>query len=340
MLIFSINHSIIVCRMKYTIREISEITNVAVSTVSKALNGQKGVSEKKRQEILRIAEKVHYQPNANARALAHRKTSTIGLIVPGDADYSLSGVYWSVLIAAIAKEANSQKYNLMLICPDLQRPDQTISEIIQKQAVDGLIIPSELVTKKDVKALMEAGLPFVMQGCSPVAEHCCVDVKNKDGARKLTAALIARGYKRIGCVAGDRKLLYTQERVEGFMEEMKNAGFASDAILYTSYSKEETQENIRTFTEAFPDLDALFISAGGEFPFYIIDVLKEKNYDLHAFGLAVFGDYTPYHYLPYRIITASQPVRKMGIQDTKNLLQLINKETPPSLSLFDTEIQS
>ena len=41
--------------MKYTIKEIAELTGVAKSTVSKALNGQKGVSEEKRIEIMKLA---------------------------------------------------------------------------------------------------------------------------------------------------------------------------------------------------------------------------------------------------------------------------------------------
>ena len=40
--------------MKYTIKEIAELTGVAKSTVSKALNGQKGVSEEKRELMMKL----------------------------------------------------------------------------------------------------------------------------------------------------------------------------------------------------------------------------------------------------------------------------------------------
>ena len=49
---------------KLTINEIAKMANVAKSTVSKALNGQKGVSEENRQRILSLVEDVNYQPNA------------------------------------------------------------------------------------------------------------------------------------------------------------------------------------------------------------------------------------------------------------------------------------
>ena len=68
--------------MKYSIKEISELAHVAPSTVSKALNGQRGVSEEKRAEIIKIAGEHNYIPNASARALSHKSAEAIGLIIP------------------------------------------------------------------------------------------------------------------------------------------------------------------------------------------------------------------------------------------------------------------
>ena len=70
--------------MNYTINEIAEMAHVAKSTVSKALNGQKGVCDEKRKEILKLAGKMNYRPNASARALAQHRSETIGLIIPAD----------------------------------------------------------------------------------------------------------------------------------------------------------------------------------------------------------------------------------------------------------------
>ena len=113
--------------MNYTIAEISEMAHVAKSTVSKALNGQKGVSEAKRQEILKLVGDMNYRPNLAARALAKRKTETIGLIIPADVDYTLSGVYWSVIIAAVADEASKRNYNLLLIMLNKENPLKTLT---------------------------------------------------------------------------------------------------------------------------------------------------------------------------------------------------------------------
>jgi LacI family transcriptional regulator len=87
-----------------------------------------------------------------------------------------------------------------------------------------------------------------------------------------------------------------------------------------------------------PNLDALFLAAGGEFAFYVFEVLQERGVDMSHFGIAVFDEYRPFHFLPFPVIAGRQPIRQMGSQDARNLFQLIEKETPPSLSLFDIEI--
>ncbi len=96
--------------MKLTINEIAEMAHVAKSTVSKALNGQKGVSDKNRQRILNLVHTLNFQPNASARALAQNKTGTIGLVLPHNAGYSLSGAYWVEITTSIAATASQHDY--------------------------------------------------------------------------------------------------------------------------------------------------------------------------------------------------------------------------------------
>lgn len=63
-----------------TIREISERANVSIATVSKVMNGKRGVNPATRQMILDIAKELNYRPNLNARFLKSGSTRTIGII--------------------------------------------------------------------------------------------------------------------------------------------------------------------------------------------------------------------------------------------------------------------
>ena len=324
--------------MNYTINEIAEMAHVAKSTVSKALNGQKGVCDEKRKEILKLAGKMNYRPNASARALAQHRSETIGLIIPADVGYSLSGIYWAEIIAAVAEEVNKRNYNLLLIIPSKENPTKTIENIILKKSIDGVIVPAEQLTAEELRMFTEFNIPFVLQGRTPLCKHYCVDVRNTEGAEMLTGELIKKGYRHIGCITGPESFQYTQERLEGFKNVLRRENIEYAPVKSTLYSLEETRKTVIDFVRNNPELDALFISAGGEFVFYIIDILKEERKDLSKFGIAVFDDYRPFHYMPFNIISAKQPIKQMGTQDAKILFQLIEREEPPTMSLFDISL--
>lgn len=325
---------------KLTINELAEMAHVAKSTVSKALNGQKGVSQENRERILKLASQLNFQPNASAQALAQNRTGTIGLVLPHAAGYSLSGAYWTEIITAVAATVTSRKYNLMLIVPP---PGGTSSDaielVIKRKNVDGLIIGSEQIDTKSLVALMFAEIPFVLLGQNPVINHCCVDVRNADGTERAVTELLSRGYRHIGCICGLDSYYYTQQRVEGFKKAMTAFNLEPCGIVYTLYSQSETREATAELIDNHPEMDAVFIAAGGDFVLNILDVIKLQGLDMKKFGVAVFDDYRIFDYLPVPIIAVKQPILEMGTKTAEILFDLINKtNTPPPVTLFDAEI--
>ena len=65
-----------------TIKDIARLANVSPATVSRAINFRVGVGPETRRNILDICVSSGYMPNALARGLVKRKTSTIGIMVP------------------------------------------------------------------------------------------------------------------------------------------------------------------------------------------------------------------------------------------------------------------
>ena len=68
--------------MAVTIKDVADRAQVSYTSVSRALNGKKGVSEETCEKILVIAEEMGYRPNALARGLVNNRTYTLGLIIP------------------------------------------------------------------------------------------------------------------------------------------------------------------------------------------------------------------------------------------------------------------
>ncbi len=317
--------------MKLTINEIAEMAQVAKSTVSKALNGQKGVSEENRKRILNIVRQVNFQPNSAARALAQNKTGTIGFVLPHEAAFSLSGVYWAGIVTAVAAEVSKRGGNLMVITPseDAENPFASLESIIRRRIVDGLIIGAEQLDTKSMMSILMEDIPFVFIGRNAVLQHYCVDVNNTEGAAAVVSQLINHGYKHIACITGPADYLYTQDRITGFTDAMNAANLDGTRIVHTSYLEEDTRKNTAKLTERYPDTDALFITAGGEFVLTILETLRLSGISLRGFGFGVFDDSRIFDFLDFPIITAKQPIKRLGSTAAQLLFDLI-EGTPPA----------
>jgi LacI family transcriptional regulator len=326
--------------MKLTINEIADIAQVAKSTVSKALNGHKGVSDEKRKQILALAEELNYEPSATAQALASNRTGTIGLLIPHEAGYSLSGAYWSSMITSIAQSANTHNYSLMILTPangeGLFAPVETV---IRRRNVDGLIIGAEQLEPGVAARLVEEEIPFVLIGRNPQVQHYSVDVDNKGGSERLVSHLLESGYRKIVCLAGPAEYHYSQERIEGYQTALRKAGVSWIAVENTVYTAEAARAVMAKILEKYPDMDALYVTAGGEFLLDCIDVLRLSGINLRSFGLGAFDDYRFFDYLEIPVCTIRQPLSEIGQTAANLIFMFINGEKPAQLNhILDVEL--
>src|SRR6266487_4886066 len=68
--------------MSVRLEDIAKETGFSISTVSRVLsNSNYPVSEQIREQVIRVAETLGYQPNIAARSLRTDRTNTIGILV-------------------------------------------------------------------------------------------------------------------------------------------------------------------------------------------------------------------------------------------------------------------
>lgn len=315
--------------MGLTIKEIAEMAQVAKSTVSKVLNGQKGISEEKRNRILKIIQEVNYQPNSAARALSKKQNGTIGFILPHEAGYSLSGLYWTEIVTAVASEVARHGNNLMIITPAEEgEPFHNLEAAIRSHVIDGLIIGAEQIDTKNMYLIMSENIPFVFIGQNQTLQHFCVDVDNQEGSEKIISQLIDHGYKKIACISGPQEYQYTRERLDGFRNIMMKAGLEAGRVFHTSYHEEDAMKTATKLIETFPDTDAIYITAGGAFALAIFDALRFGGISLKDIGFGIFDDNKIFDFLDFPIITAEQPIKQMGTLATKILFDQLAGNPP------------
>jgi LacI family transcriptional regulator len=314
--------------MKLTINEIAAMAQVAKSTVSKALNGQKGVSDEKRAQILDLAARLDYHPNASAQALASNRSGSIGLLLPHQAGHSLSSAYWSAVISAVAREARSRGYNLLILSPgpgdDIVEP---IGSLLKRRNVDGLVLGAERLDSRAVAILGAAAVPYVLIGRSPGIQHYSVDVDNEAASRSLVSYLAEKGWRRVACLAGPEEYLYTRQRVAGYRQALEEAGLEWQRVEYSPYpGGPESSAALDRLLGEGPD--ALFVTAGGEFILDALDAIKRREPEPSRFGLAVFDDYRFFDYLGLPVARMRQPLGEIGAKAASLLFMLMDGRQP------------
>lgn len=232
-----------------TIYQIAEESGVAVSTVSRVLNGGEHVSKKTMEKVTRVIEKYNFSPNAVARAMSNHHTQTIGVLMP-----DITNPYFSALFLEIERYALSQQYSVIL-CNTLyggashgvQNPFDEIRylKMMKEKMVDGVIVTGGQLDLQDtppeyIRALndLNKSIPVVIIG--PELECCdCLFVNRNlgGGVASLVQHLAALGNRRIGFVGGEVGVRQTEERLKAYQNAMKSLGLAvtQDMIALSDY---------------------------------------------------------------------------------------------------------
>ena len=65
-----------------TIYDVAREAGVSMATVSRVVNGNKNVKRNTRKKVLEVIDRLDYRPNAVARGLASKRTTTVGVVIP------------------------------------------------------------------------------------------------------------------------------------------------------------------------------------------------------------------------------------------------------------------
>ncbi len=149
-----------VCNVNITIYDVAREANVSMATVSRVVNGNPNVKPVTRKKVLEVIERLGYRPNAVARGLASKKTTTVGVIIP-----DISNIFFAELARGIEDIATMYKYNIILSNSD-QNTDKELhllNTMLGKQ-VDGLYLWVEILPHAHVAEFEKSPAPIVLAG--------------------------------------------------------------------------------------------------------------------------------------------------------------------------------
>jgi LacI family transcriptional regulator len=175
-----------------TIKDIARELGISPSTVSRALKDHPDISPETKKAVNKLAEELNYQPNSIALSLRHRKSNTIGVIIP-----EIVHFFFSTVISGIEDIAYGAGYSVIIS----QSNESYEREVMDTKAmfnnrVDGIIVSMSRETQDlgHFESIHKRGMPMVFFDRSCDLFECSnVLVDDINGGYQATSHLIEQG---------------------------------------------------------------------------------------------------------------------------------------------------
>jgi LacI family transcriptional regulator len=206
-----------------TLKTIAEMTGLAITTISRALNNAPELAQDTRERVQRIAREIGYLPDRAALRLKTGRTNVISLILdPHDEILGFGQSMVSGLTAALRGTA----YHI-IITPNFRNvaPIEPIRHIVRNRMADGVIFSRTEPDDERVKFLQEHHFPFVSHGRTEIATpHAFVDYDNAVFAHAAVLRLVAKGRKKLTIVLPPPNFTFGNHLRAGFMRGVAETG--------------------------------------------------------------------------------------------------------------------
>lgn len=203
-----------------TIRDVSRLAGVSISSVSRALNGAT-TNEELIARVMAAVEATGYVPSALAQSFQAQQVGQIAFAVE-----DIGNPAYLSMVRVIQPVLAEAGLRLTLISTDgVVAEEIDVVRSLRQRFVDGLIICPIRPTEELLAELEGAAQPVVVIGGLP-REVPLDNIRGDSrlGARMAVEHLLQSGARRIGLVSGPLDTVPGRARHEGFIEALAKAG--------------------------------------------------------------------------------------------------------------------
>lgn len=181
--------------------DIAERVGVSTVTVSKALSGQKGVSEEVREKIRSIAEELGYQQPSAARKSQNRKSYNIGILISERFLVKYESFYWQMYQAVATRATTKECFTMLEVIGAAEEENSKMPKLVQERKVDGIIVIGKMMDAYLQHLNTEAGIPVIYLDYYNGREASDSVISNSYyGTYELTYYLYRMGHRKIAYV--------------------------------------------------------------------------------------------------------------------------------------------
>ncbi|TDQ39083.1 catabolite control protein A [Aureibacillus halotolerans] len=308
-----------------TIYDVAREANVSMATVSRVVNGNPNVKPTTRKKVLDAIERLGYRPNAVARGLASKKTTTVGVIIP-----DISSIFFAELARGIEDIATMYKYNIILSNSDQNKEKELhlFNTMLGKQ-VDGIVFMGGNITQEHVEEFIKSPVPVVLAAAfEPDNKIPSVNIDYEQAAFDAVKHLIEKGHNTIGYVTGSYETRKNSVlKLTGYKRALEEKGlpFDESVIVVDDYTYDAGLKAIDVFSNG--TMPTAVFAGTDEIALGIVHGAQDRGIsipdDLEVIG---FDNTRLATMVRPTLTTVVQPMYDIGAVSMRLLTKLMNKE--------------
>ena len=292
-----------------SIKELAEISNVSIATISRVINKKGGYSKATEERILKLIESKSYQRNVNARSLRTKKSQTIGVIVP-----DISNEFFAKIVQSVEKQAIKYNYSVFVCNTDenIEIEKRQLSNLIG-QFVDGIIYIGGGVQLENDSQLFKIPVIYIDRYIDD--KEIYIESDNFHGGYLAGQELKQSGCRKIAVMKDIRKISSAYKRYLGFLQAMKDYRMNFDNKLLcdvTVISHKEAKEKTLELLDSGEVFDGIF-ATNDTMALGIMMALNERRIKIpNEVKLVGFDNISAAEMAGVPLTTINQNKQKMG----------------------------
>lgn len=271
---------------KVRMADIAEELGLSIVSVSKALSGQRGVSEETREKVLQLAKEKGYTPlRSKTKSVKPQMLSgNIGILVANH--FFSENAFYSNLYRNVLMVSNEYGFSAMLelVSPEAEK-NCILPMMIRGNKVDGIIFMGE-IDRNYIHAIETCNLPYMLLDFyDEELDADSVTSDNMAGGYKLTKHLLNKGRKDIGYIGSIHATSSIMDRFLGYTKALYSEGIPVN-MDYVIEDRDET--GLFKPLELPEKMPSAFLCNSDEVAYALIKMLKKQGYRIPQ-DIAVAG---------------------------------------------------
>ncbi len=193
--------------MAVTINDVAKEAGVSITTVSRVLNNNYPVKKETREIIERAIEKLNYNPNAMARSLITKKTSMIGVVVPG-----ITNLFFTTIVEEFEIGLKKKGYSISLSNTggNPKEEKKIVQNMISRQ-VDAILLIDPSIKNLDegyYEKISRTIPTLIVNGCGEGYKGNFLSYDESIGTKEAFEYLVNLNHKKIAFIRGGSSYSY------------------------------------------------------------------------------------------------------------------------------------